>query len=53
MDYFYLDGLSGNLSTAKPIDRETLSNNNGIITLTVRVSIHDMNITLFSFSIMH
>ncbi|XP_026808223.1 cadherin-87A [Rhopalosiphum maidis] len=36
MDYFYLDGLSGNLSTAKPIDRETLSNNNGIITLTVR-----------------
>lgn len=36
MDYFSLDGLSGNLSTAKPIDRETLTNNNGIITLTVR-----------------
>ncbi|XP_022160935.1 cadherin-87A isoform X1 [Myzus persicae] len=36
MDYFSLDGLSGDLSTAKPIDRETLSNNNGIITLTVR-----------------
>jgi len=47
MDYFSLDGLSGDLSTAKPIDRETLSNNNGIITLTVRVSIHNMNITLF------
>lgn len=47
MDYFSLDGLSGDLSTAKPIDRETLSNNNGIITLTVRVSIHTMNITLF------
>jgi len=46
MDYFSLDGLSGDLSTAKPIDRETLSNNNGIITLTVRVSIH-MNHTLF------
>jgi len=46
MDYFSLDGLSGDLSTAKPIDRETLSNNNGIITLTVRVSIH-FNITIF------
>lgn len=46
MDYFSLDGLSGDLNTAKPIDRETLSNNNGIITLTVRVSIH-MDITLF------
>lgn len=39
MDYFSLDGLSGNLTTAKPIDRESLLNNNGIITLTVRVSI--------------
>lgn len=39
MDYFSLDGLSGELSSAKPIDRETLSNNNGIIKLTVRVSI--------------
>lgn len=38
MDYFFLDGLSGSLSTAKPIDREVLSNNNGIITLIVRVS---------------
>lgn len=37
MDYFSLDGLSGNLSIAKPIDRESLLNNNGIITLTVRV----------------
>ncbi|XP_025413054.1 cadherin-87A isoform X2 [Sipha flava] len=36
MDYFSLDGLSGDLTTAKPIDRESLSNNNGIITLTVR-----------------
>jgi len=48
MDYFSLDGLSGNLSTAKPIDRETLTNNNGIITLTVRVSMHNMNNTLFN-----
>jgi len=39
MDYFLLDSLSGNLSTAKQIDRESLSNNNGIITLIVRVSI--------------
>ncbi|VVC44201.1 Hypothetical protein CINCED_3A007173 [Cinara cedri] len=36
MDYFSLDGLSGDLSTAKPIDRESLSDNNGIITLIVR-----------------
>lgn len=40
MDYFSLDGLSGDLTTAKPIDRETLSNSNGIITLTVRVSLN-------------
>lgn len=40
MDYFSLDSLSGNLSTAKLIDRESLSNSNGIITLIVRVSIH-------------
>lgn len=40
MDYFSLDGLSGNLSTAKLIDRESLLNNNGIITLTVRVCKH-------------
>jgi hypothetical protein len=40
MDYFSLDGLSGDLTTAKPIDRESLSNNNGIITLTVRVSLN-------------
>lgn len=39
MDYFSLDGLTGDLNTAKKIDRESLSNNNGIITLTVRVSI--------------
>lgn len=38
MDYFSLDGLSGDLSTTKPIDRESLLNNNGIITLVVRVS---------------
>ncbi|XP_050430558.1 cadherin-87A [Adelges cooleyi] len=36
MDYFSLDGLSGELFTAKLIDRESLMNNNGIITLTVR-----------------
>lgn len=40
MDYFSLDGLSGDLTSAKPIDRELLSNNNGIITLTVRVSLN-------------
>lgn len=39
MDYFSLDSLSGDLSVAKQIDRESLSNNNGIITLIVRVSV--------------
>lgn len=39
MDYFSLDGLTGDLTTAKSIDRESLFNKNGIITLTVRVSI--------------
>lgn len=52
MDYFSLDSLSGNLSTAKPIDRETLTNNNGIITLTVRVSMHNMNNTLFNILVL-
>lgn len=40
MDYFSLDGLTGELNTAKLIDRESLFNNNGIIILTVRVSIN-------------
>jgi len=42
MDYFSLDGLTGDLSTAKSIDRESLFNNNGIISLTVRVNIQSI-----------
>lgn len=50
MDYFSLNGLSGDLSTAKQIDRESLTNNNGIVTLVVRVSIYLYNIYyIFTF----
>ncbi|XP_067636828.1 cadherin-87A [Eurosta solidaginis] len=36
MDYFLLDEKSGELRTAKPLDREALPDSTGLITLTVR-----------------
>lgn len=39
MDYFLLDEHTGELRTAKPLDREALPDGAGIIKLTVRVSI--------------
>lgn len=39
MDYFLLDEHSGELRTAKPLDREALPDGAGIMKLTVRVSI--------------
>lgn len=38
MDYFLLNEKSGELRTAKPLDREALPDSTGLITLTVRVS---------------
>lgn len=39
MDYFLLDPKSGELHTARPLDREALQDATGIIVLTVRVCI--------------
>lgn len=39
MDYFLLDKYTGELRTAKPLDREALIDTAGIIKLTVRVCI--------------
>lgn len=39
MDYFLLDAKTGELRTARPLDREALPDATGIIVLTVRVSI--------------
>ncbi|XP_037950631.1 cadherin-87A [Teleopsis dalmanni] len=36
MDYFLLDEYSGELRTAKPLDRETLPDSTGLITLQIR-----------------
>lgn len=38
-DYFLLDGSTGELHVAKPLDREALIDTNGVISLTVRVSL--------------
>lgn len=38
MDYFLLDAKSGELHTARPLDREALPGATGIIVLTIRVS---------------
>ncbi|XP_014205128.1 cadherin-87A [Copidosoma floridanum] len=35
-DYFLLDGTSGELRTAKPLDREALENSTGVLTFGVR-----------------
>lgn len=37
MDYFLLDSRTGELHTARPLDREALPDSTGIIVLTVRV----------------
>lgn len=37
-DYFLLDNNKGELRTAKPLDREAVSNTNGVFSLIVRVS---------------
>lgn len=39
MDYFLLDSKTGELHTARPLDREALPDATGIIVLTVRVCI--------------
>lgn len=39
MDYFLLNAKTGELHTARPLDREALPDSTGIIVLTVRVSI--------------
>lgn len=38
MDYFLLDAKTGELHTARPLDRESLPDATGLISLTVRVS---------------
>lgn len=47
MDYFLLDAKSGELYTARPIDREALPDATGIIVLSVRVRISIKNQLLF------
>lgn len=37
MDYFLLNATTGELHTARPLDREILPDATGIITLSVRV----------------
>lgn len=39
MDYFLLDAKTGELRTARPLDRESLPDATGIIVLSVRVRI--------------
>ncbi|XP_072154327.1 cadherin-87A isoform X2 [Bemisia tabaci] len=37
MDYFLIDTTSGELRTARPLDREALDKSNGVVSLTIRV----------------
>ena len=51
MNYFLLDALTGELRTAKPLDREALDNQSGILTFLVKVmcyhwSLHRLQIVL-------
>jgi hypothetical protein len=39
MDYFLLDPKTGELRTAKPLDKEALDDSTGVINITIRVSI--------------
>lgn len=38
MDYFLLDPNSGELRIARPLDKESIDNNEGILKFTVKVS---------------
>lgn len=40
MDYFLLNATTGELRTARPLDREILPDATGIITLSVRVRVY-------------
>lgn len=40
MDYFLLDSKTGELRTAKPLDKEALPDATGLVILTVRVYNH-------------
>lgn len=40
MDYFLLNDKTGELRTAKPLDKEALEDATGLIVVIVRVSIH-------------
>lgn len=37
LDYFLLDSETGELRTAKPLDREALLNSTGVISLEIKV----------------
>lgn len=37
MDYFLLDSVSGELRTARPLDKEAVENAEGILTLNIKV----------------
>lgn len=37
MDYFLLDAITGELRTAKPLDKEALEDSTGVLTLGIRV----------------
>lgn len=38
MDYFLLDAVTGELRTAKPLDKEALEDSTGVLTIDIRVS---------------
>jgi hypothetical protein len=37
MDYFILDAITGELRTARPLDKEAVDNPQGILTLNIKV----------------
>lgn len=37
MDYFLLDAVTGELRTARPLDKESIGNPEGILKLNIRV----------------
>lgn len=50
MDYFLLNATTGELHTARPLDREILPDATGIITLSVRVCVClDCNLGSFNY----
>lgn len=52
MNYFLLDAVTGELRTARPLDKEAIENKEGKILLTIKVSAYSIQTVILSIEYM-